>query len=165
METCSPLDLVARRWRACFGGALTWCLSGVPRSWSASLPLCQGCLGTSLSAVSYPDGCPSRPQRRPYRSRSVARCVPGGAEMPSSGVELPTGLRSQPAIPAAYALTMIMFMGHNLPMATIRPNDALFCVASDMRHASAAAPTRGDAAVPKIGHPAPYRHVGVHLDT
>ena len=165
METCSPLDLVARRWRACFGGALTWCLSGVPRSWSASLPLCQGCLGTSLSAVSYPDGCPSRPQRRPYRSRSVARCVPGGAEMPSSGVELPTALRSQPAIPAAYALTMIMFMGHNLPMATIRPNDALFCVASDMRHASAAAPTRGDAAVPNIGHPAPYRHVGVHLDT
>ena len=26
--------------------------------------------------------------------------------------------------PAAYALTLIMFMGHNLPMATIRPNDA-----------------------------------------
>ena len=108
---------------------------------------------------------PSRPQRRPYRYRSVARCVPDGAEMPSSGVELPTGLRSQPAIPAAYALTMIMFMGHNLPMATIRPNDALFCVASDMRHASAAAPTRGDAAVPKIGPPAPYRHSVVQLGT
>ena len=165
METCSPLDLVARRWRACFGGALTWCLSGVPPSWSASLPLCQGCLGTSLSAVSYPDGCPSRPQRRPYRYRSESRFAPDGAEMPSSGVELPTGLRSRPANPAAYALTMIMSMGPNLSIARIRPNDALFCVASDMRHASAAAPTRGDAAAPKIDHLAPYRHVGVHLDT
>ena len=165
MEACSPPDLVACRSRAASEERLTLELSGAPRPRIGSPPLCQGCLVTSPSAISYPDGCASRPQRRPDRSRRVARCAPEGAERPSSVVELPTGLRSRPAIPLAHATALTMFMEPYPSMAGIRANDAPFCVASDMRHASAAAPTRGDAAVLKIDHLAPYRHVGVQLGT
>jgi len=142
MEACSPPDLVACRSRAASEECLTLCLSGVPLSWSGSPPLCQGCLGASPSAISYPDGCASRPQRRPDRSRCVARCGPEGVEQPSSVVELPTGLRSRPAIPLAHATALTMFMEPYPSMARIRANDAPFCVSSDMGHASAGAPTR-----------------------
>ena len=142
MEACSAPDLVACRSRACLGGPQSLDLPGVPLSRSASLPLCQGCLGTSPSAISYPDGCASRPQRRPYRSRSVSRCAPEGAERPSSVVELPTALRSRPVNPLAHATALAMFMEPYPSMARIRANDAPFCVSSDMGHASAAAPTR-----------------------
>ena len=142
MEACSPPDLVACRSRAASEDPLTLHLSGVPLSRSASLPLCQGCLGTSPSAISYPDGCASRPQRRPYRSRSVSRCAPEGAERPSSVVELRTTLSSRPAITLAHATALTMFMEPYPSMARIRANDAPLCVSSDMGHASAAAPTR-----------------------
>ena len=165
MEACSPPDLVACRSRAASEDPLTLHLSGVPLSCSGSPPLCQGCLGTSPSAISYPDGCASRPPRRPYRSRCVSRCAPEGAERPSSVVELPTALSLKPAIPLAYATTLTMFMEPYLYIAGIRANDAPFCVISDTGSPSVAAPTRGGAPMPKIDHLAPYRHVGVQLGT
>ena len=165
MDACSSPDLVASRSRACFGGALTLYLSGVTRSWRISLPLCQGCLGTSLSAISYLTRRTTRLQRRRYRYQRVARCAPDGAERPSSVVELRTRLSSRPAIALAYATALTMFMEPYPSIARIRPNDAPLHVASDMRYASAAAPTRGDAPVLKIDHLAPYRHAGVQLGT
>ena len=165
MEACSPPDLVACRSRAASEDPLTLHLSGVPLSCSGSLPLCQGCLGTSPSAISYPDGCASRPQRRPDRSRRVARCAPEGAERPSSVVELPTALSSRPAITLAHATALTMFMEPYPSMAGIRANDAPFCVTSDTGSPSAAGPTRGGAPMPKTDHLAPYRHAGVQLGT
>ena len=165
MEECSAPDLVACRSCACLGGPQSLDLPGAPRPRCGSTPLCQGCLGTSLSAASHPDRRASWPQRRPYRYQSVTRCAPEGAERPSSVVELRTRLSSRPAIALAYATALTMFMEPYPSIARNGPNDAPFCVPSDMRHASATAPTRGDAPVLKIDRLAPYRHVWVQLGT